>query len=103
MKDFKNTSAFWESFFLTILNLIPLGARVWFFQRVGDIAYFLDERHRRIAMRNLAIAFPEQREKGRKKIARAAFRQLGTVLAEFPFIIRLNRSNVENFIWIEGV
>jgi KDO2-lipid IV(A) lauroyltransferase len=103
VKDFKNTPAFWESFFLTILNLIPLGARVWFFQRVGDIAYFLDERHRRIAMRNLAIAFPEQREKGRKKIARAAFRQLGTVLAEFPFIIRLNRSNVENFIWIEGV
>ena len=103
MKDPKNTPSFWEPLFLTILNLIPLGARVWLFRRVAEIAYFLDERHRRIALRNLAIAFPERREKAREKIAKAAFRQLGTVLAEFPFIPKLNRLNVEKFIWIEGV
>jgi Kdo2-lipid IVA lauroyltransferase/acyltransferase len=103
VKDPKNTPSFWEPLFLTILNLIPLGARVWLFRRVAEIAYFLDERHRRIALRNLAIAFPERREKAREKIAKAAFRQLGTVLAEFPFIPKLNRRNVEKFIWIEGV
>jgi Kdo2-lipid IVA lauroyltransferase/acyltransferase len=94
---------FWDSLFLTILNLIPLWARIRLFQGVADMAYFLDERHRRIALRNLTVAFPEKRDKARKKIARAAFRQLGTVLAEFPFILRLHKTNIEKFIWIEGV
>ena len=102
VKDPGNTAGFWESFFLVLVNLIPLGVRIWVLQRFGEIAYVLDERHRRIALRNLNIAFPERGEEERKKIARAAFRQLGTVLAELPFIIRLNRRNVKKFIWIEG-
>jgi KDO2-lipid IV(A) lauroyltransferase len=102
VKDPHNRPGFWELFLLALINLVPLWARIWLFRRAGDIAYCLDERHRRIALRNLAIAFPEQREESRKKIARAAFQQLGTVLAEFPSISRFNRENVENFIRIEG-
>jgi len=103
VKDPGIAPGLWESLFLAILNLIPLRARVRLFQGVGDAAYLLDERHRRIAMRNLALAFPEKGEKARKKIARAAFRQLGTMLAEFPFILRFNRRNIGKFVWIEGV
>jgi KDO2-lipid IV(A) lauroyltransferase len=103
VKDPENTPSFWEPLFLALLNRIPLSARVWFFRRLGELAYVLDERHRRIALRNLAIAFPEREEKGRKKIARAAFRHVGTVLAEFSFIPKLNRQKIEKYIWIEGL
>jgi KDO2-lipid IV(A) lauroyltransferase len=89
--------------FLAVINLIPLRARAWFFRIVGDFAYFLDERHRRIALRNLTLAFPERGEQARRKIARASFRHVATVLAEFSFIPKLNRQKIENYIWIEGL
>jgi len=103
MKEAENPPGFWESFFLALPNRIPLSARIWFFRRLADLAYSLDERHRRIALRNLAVAFPERDEAERRRIAREAFRHLGTVFAEFPFIPRLDRQRVENYIQAEGV
>ncbi len=103
MKEPKTGPDFWGSFCLAVVNWIPLAARVWFFRRLGELAYGLDERHRRIALRNLAIAFPERGEQARRKIARAAFRHIGTVLAEFSFIPKLSRQGVEKYLWIEGL
>ena len=103
MKEPENTPGFWDPFFLALFNLIPLWARVWFFRRLGEVAYVLDERHRRIALRNLAIAFPEREEEARRKIARAAFRHVGTVLAEFPFVSKLGGKKIEKYLWIEGL
>jgi KDO2-lipid IV(A) lauroyltransferase len=70
---------------------------------LGELAYLLDERHRRIALRNLAIAFPEREEAARRKIARATFRHIGTVLAEFPFIPKIAGHKIEKYLWIEGL
>ncbi len=103
VKNPENSPDFWEIIFLAVINLIPLRARTGFFRLMGDFAYFLDERHRRIALRNLTLAFPERGEQARKKIARASFRHVATVLAEFSFIPKLNRQKIENYIWIEGL
>ena len=94
---------FWVSLFWGLLNTIPLSARIWFFRRLADIVYVLDDRHRRIALRNLAVAFPEWDEGERKRTARESFRHLGTVLAEFLFIPKLDRKRIDNYVRIEGL
>jgi len=88
---------------LWLLNLAPLRWRVFFFENLGRLLYLLDDRHRRIALRNLAVAFPEKDPKERKKIARLAFGHLGRVVAEFTYIPRLNRRNIQRYCSIEGL
>jgi KDO2-lipid IV(A) lauroyltransferase len=92
-----------RGFVFWAINLIPLKARIWFLERLGELAYMLDGRHRRIAHRNLAIAFVDKDLKERAKIARSAFRNLGRVLAEFSFIPRLNGENTGRYIAMEGL
>lgn len=67
------------------------------------MAYLLDERHRRIALRNLAVAFPEREERERRRIARASFRHLATVIAEFTYIPRLAGPRIEAYVKWEGL
>jgi KDO2-lipid IV(A) lauroyltransferase len=88
--------------FLWALNAVPLRWRVFFFERLGRFLYALDDRHRRIALRNLALAFPEKGEKEREAIARSAFTNLGRVAAEFTFTPRLSGENIRRYVFIEG-
>ena len=88
---------------LWAINLIPLEARIWILERLGELAFQLDGRHRRIALRNLALAFAGKNQVERAKIARSAFRNLGRVLAEISFIPRLNGRNTGRYIAMEGL
>ena len=76
--------------------------RIWVLQTLGLLLYAIDARHRRIVRRNLALAFGDQEEKKLAKVARAAFRNLGRVMAEFSFIPRLNEKNFQKYISMEG-
>ncbi|MGE5254411.1 MAG: lysophospholipid acyltransferase family protein, partial [Planctomycetaceae bacterium] len=89
--------------FLWALNAVPLCWRVFFFKRLGRFLYALDDRHRRIALRNLALAFPEKGKEEREAIARSAFTNLGRVAAEFTFTPRLGEKNIRRYVFIEGV
>jgi KDO2-lipid IV(A) lauroyltransferase len=89
--------------FLSAINLIPLSWRIFFFEGLGRLIYALDDRHRRIALRNLALAFPEKDSKEKEEIARAAFRNLGRMAAELSFIPRLKEGNVGRYCSIEGL
>ena len=92
-----------QGFLLGAINLIPLKVRIWILERLGELVYVLDERHRRIANRNLAIAFADKDPRERAKIARCAFRNLGRVLAEFSSIPRLNGKNTGRYIAMDGL
>lgn len=94
---------FTENLIISFINWIPLSVRIRFFQHLAGILYYIDERHRRIALRNLAIAFPNKTEMERKQIALSAFRHLGRVLGEFSFTLRFNSQNIKNFIIFEGL
>ena len=85
------------------MNWVPLWARTWILQRLGEILYYVDERHRRIALRNLAIAFPGKSIEEKKHLALAVFRHLGRVLGEFSFIPRFNKKNIQDFVGIQGL
>ncbi len=89
--------------FLAAMNRIPLRWRIFIFERIALLLYALDDRHRRIALRNLALAFPEKAEEERKRIARSAFGNIGRVSAEFTFTPRLKEGILESFIYYQGV
>jgi Kdo2-lipid IVA lauroyltransferase/acyltransferase len=76
-----------------------------FFLRVGaalgQLAYVLGIR-RRIALDNLRRAFPELSEREHRAIARRAYRQLGTSLAEIAATRRLGDSELDRLVRWEG-
>jgi lauroyl/myristoyl acyltransferase len=63
---------------ITILQALPLTAVAWIGRRSGGVAYWLDARHRRTALRNLAICFGGEKSPGQiRSLARENFRRLG--------------------------
>ena len=56
-------------------------ARAWG-AALGRLAYYIDRRHRRVALRNLARAFPSRTEAERVAIARGVFAHFGSMIAE---------------------
>ena len=89
-------------YFLAAVNRIPLRWRRWFFEKFARLLFLLDDRHRRIAMRNLALAFPEMGTEERKEIARSAFGNMGRVAAEFTYTPRLKDGPLDSYIYYEG-
>jgi Kdo2-lipid IVA lauroyltransferase/acyltransferase len=104
MKETKERSRSYPvGFFLSVINLIPLKWRISLFEGLSRLIYALDDRHRRIALRGLTLAFPERDLKERDAIARSAFRNLARVAAEFFFLPSLNEKNFTRYITFEGL
>jgi KDO2-lipid IV(A) lauroyltransferase len=104
MKGMKERSRSYPAgLFLSVINLIPLKWRISLFEGLSGLIYALDDRHRRIALRGLTLAFPEKDLKERNAIARSAFRNLARVAAEFFSLPRLNEKNFTRYITFEGL
>lgn len=73
--------------------------------RVGETAAWLvwcvDRRHRRIGMRNLAIAFPERSEAERRRILRESFLNMGRMAVELVHLPRLNDAQLREMVRFE--
>jgi len=69
---------------------------------LGWVAYLLDGRHRRVALTNLARAFPARSGRDRRRIARAVFAHLGRLLMGFLEFDGLSRDRMRGLIEIEG-
>jgi Kdo2-lipid IVA lauroyltransferase/acyltransferase len=91
-----------QGFLLSVVNWIPLKVRIWVLEGLGQLLFATDGRHRRIAERNLALAFAEKTDRERGEIARCAFRNMGRVMAEFSFTPRLTEGNVNQYVFFEG-
>jgi KDO2-lipid IV(A) lauroyltransferase len=105
MKEFckgEGEQPFIQKCLLSAINFIPLKTRIWLLEGLGQLLFTIDGRHRRIAQRNLALAFGEKTEKEWTGIARLVFRNLGRVMAEFSFIPLLNEENVRRYCFFEG-
>jgi KDO2-lipid IV(A) lauroyltransferase len=80
------------------LAAIPLERAVRFGAALGDFVARIDRFNRPIAMRNLAIAFPEKSDAERRAIVRGMYRNLGRMLAEFTHFSDLDRGNIERYV-----
>src|SRR5262245_3944387 len=62
---------------MAVLGVLPLTLAVRLGALFGTLGYWLDAPHRRIGMRNLAIAFPTKPLAERRRILRRSFQNLG--------------------------
>jgi KDO2-lipid IV(A) lauroyltransferase len=69
---------------------------------LGNVAYDVDRFHRRIALTNLASAFPTRSAAERRAIARAMFAHFGRLLLELIKFGTLSESQMRERIEVEG-
>jgi KDO2-lipid IV(A) lauroyltransferase len=66
----------------TVVSLLPMRVVRRCGAALGRLAYALDAAHRRIALENLAAAFPSRPARERRILARAMFAHFGSLLLE---------------------
>ena len=61
-----------------LIQLLPLTLVAWLGRRSGGLAWFLDGRHRRVALRNLTMCFGQEQSPAQlRALARENFRRIG--------------------------
>ncbi len=85
-----------------LLGLLPLGAVVRIGRAVGLFGYYFAAKYRGIALRNLAIAFPEKNSAELREIAREHFAALIGNFFAAEKIARLSRERIMSIVTIEG-
>ena len=81
-------------------KILPLGLNYFIGNILGSLAYLLIRRHRKIALDNLSIAFPEMSLKEKKKITRSYFVLMAQGTLELLYFVE-NPRHLKN-IRIEG-
>ena len=81
-----------------ILGALPRKTAIRVGMALGRLAYKLAGGLRRVALRNLEIAFPEKNLTEREAIALASFANLGRILGELTQFPRLTREQLSNLI-----
>src|SRR5262245_1533821 len=86
---------------MATLGALPLALAVRVGALFGTLAYWLDAPHRRIGMRNLAIAFPTKPLAERRGILRRSFQNLGRMAVELAHLPRLSVADLEEMVRFE--
>jgi KDO2-lipid IV(A) lauroyltransferase len=79
--------------FRSAVNLLPWNAAYVLGDLLALAWWFVDARHRSLALANLGIAFPELLPSARRRIAFRSFRHLSWVLVETLRYGKINRDN----------
>ncbi len=85
-----------------IISLLPMSVVRRCGASLGRMAYSLDRTHRRIALENLASAFPARPEAERRALARAMFAHFGSLLLELLKFGTYTRDRMRAAVEIEG-
>lgn len=71
---------------------------------LGRLAFYLDKKHRDIALKNLETAFGREKDSSEiYNIAKDVFENLGMNLIEFCRIPRLNSGNIDKTVTVRGL
>ena len=80
-----------------IARALPLGAVRAIGGFLGGIAWLVLPHHRRDAMDNIAIAFPDWSRRQQRQTVRRMFRHLGQSMFEWLWLPNLNKENLERY------
>ena len=99
----KSTTRIWLEYIpvralFAILGTLPRSWALKFGESIGRLAYRLAGGLRRVALRNLEIAYPEKTFEERDAIARGSFENLGRILGELTQFPRATRESLEERI-----
>jgi len=78
-----------------IVSVLPMTVVRSIGAALGRVAYLVDGAHRRIALANLASAFPSRTDRERRAMARAMFAHFGSLLLE---LLRFSRYTPEQMV-----
>jgi KDO2-lipid IV(A) lauroyltransferase len=82
---------------------VPIPVALWLGRRLGDLAFLALPRRRRIALANLARAYPELPLRERRRLARRASQHFGMTLVELPRLLAAPLDGTLARIGLEGV
>tara|TARA_B100001758_G_scaffold223782_1_gene214684 strand:- start:195 stop:1082 length:888 start_codon:yes stop_codon:yes gene_type:complete len=89
--------------FLFILSILPLKAIRVLGRLLGQILFFISNRHRNITLTNLKLAFPELPDKEIKSLCKKSLIETGTTLLESGYVwIRLPGNILPQSIQVVG-
>jgi KDO2-lipid IV(A) lauroyltransferase len=80
--------------FFSLLRRLPFRIAFRVGETLGWILYLCDRPHRRVGLRNLALAFPEKSVAERRAILKESWRNLGRLVAEFCHMHTLTPENI---------
>jgi len=86
----------------TMLIAVPLAFALRVGAAAGYLTYLVDVRHRRIGMRNLAIAFPERSLAERRRILRASMANMGRMAVELARLPTLDDAELRRLVRFEN-
>ncbi len=78
-----------------VLNMLPERTIGRIAGVLGFLWYYLDPKHRHIALKNISYAFPEMDEDTRRRIVRQSYGNILATFISFPRIAALNASRVD--------
>ncbi len=87
---------------LWLLHWLPLGAQAALGRGLGRLLYVAVGARRRIALRNIALCFPQQRSAQHEQLAREHFRWLGRSLLERGLLWYASPARLKRLIHVEG-
>ena len=82
---------------------LPLPAAAWCARRLGDVAYAVLGRRRRLALANLAHALPTMPSSARRALARRSFQHIGMVVMEGLFVVQKPIEEITAGTTVEGL
>ena len=87
---------------LWLLHCLPLGVQAWLGRGLGRLLYPLARARRRIALRNIALCFPEQSAAEHDALAREHFQWLGRSILERGLLWYASPARLKRLIRVEG-
>ena len=88
--------------FLWLLHCLPLAVQAGLGRGLGRLLYPLARARRRIALRNIALCFPEQTQAGHVALAREHFEWLGRSILEHGLLWYASSERLKRLIHVEG-
>ena len=89
-------------FFLRLFHWLPLGAQAALGNGIGWLAYWLTDRRKRVARRNLELCFPEKSQNEIRRLLRQNLQASVRAVLEHGLLIWAPASRLEKLIRIEG-
>jgi len=85
-----------------LIHLIPVRLVGAIGAGLGRMAYFLNARHRQIAMRNLNRVYPDKSDTWKRRISRESFAELGRTSFELPHVYLGSKDFLRSRIEVES-
>jgi KDO2-lipid IV(A) lauroyltransferase len=86
-----------------VIGRLPPGVARWIGRRLGDVGYALAAGRRRVALANLARAFPDMSDAARRRICRRSFQHLGLMLVELAALLARPLEHTLRRVRIDGL